>query len=483
MSDAPRPDEFPATTDPLGDRLREALEPADHLLPTGLLDQTLSAVRATRQARRSDRLVLLGAAAVILAVAGVGMLAVALPPGSGPAAQPSASPAAGTPYPTAPTYPTQAFGRAVLSVARALELRDAPAPAAGAASPSIAVAGWYAPAWPASCPYPGPVDQLESRCPAMFGWLMEQPEDLLIVTSNSATGRSPTGPAFNPRFLPGVPDPEVPAPPVAGPFPDPSPIPVVFVGHWHDPRAAFCTDEAERTCAREFVVEGTAWVDGEAIDPVTGTMFLASGGPPQGAATLATEAYPGWEIASMTFADVESWPDIDPRVIAAPDLPPGGAAWFVRLVSPVGAEPGVTVVILDRSDRVRALPAWPVRISSGERVPATVTTDAASVELRCDGVEVEECRAAATLARRADPAWFAGVDIVVVVPAGPAGTTWPEARGRVIIAAVRTGSQGSLNTDAYLARVADGAREIQPLPAWASLPHLSAAVMATQADE
>ncbi len=387
------------------------------------------------------------------------------------------------PAPGASDEPTEAFGRRVMTVAEALEVRDHRDPRPSGPV-SIAVAGWYSASWAASCPASGPVDPLEARCPAMFGWLMESPEDQLTVTATSASGRQPIGPAFNPRFLPGVSAPEVPPGPVTGVFPDPAPVRVVLVGHWNDSRAAFCTDDGAVTCAREFVVEGTAWVDAEAIDPVAGAVLLASGGPPQGAAQLALDSNPGWTVASMTLVDAADWLSIDPRVAAVPGLRLAGAAWFVRLVSPKADEPTSTVMILDGEREVRALPGWPVRVAPAERLPPTTTTDAAGVTLRCVGVVADACGKAAALARRTDPDAFDRARAVIVVPASPAWTAWPDAAGVVLVATVRTGFDGSSEVHAYLARGVDGAEAIQPLPRDGSLPpHLDAAVVATEAGE
>lgn len=488
--------------DPLDDQLREALFVGDRLLPPGLLDDTMAAVRATRQSRVGSRLAIRGAAAAVLAVAVICALALASPTGPGPTASPSGSPGPmATPYPTPPAYPAEAFGRRVMSVAEALDLRDARGPRPfPVGPPSIAVAGWYSAPWAASCPYPGPVDPLEARCPAMFGWLMENPEDLLTVTTSSASGRPPVGRAFNPRFLPGVTAPEVPAearpagsgrpgehlPPIPGVGIqyDPSPIPVVLVGHWDDPRSAFCTDDGAAACARDFVVDGVAWVAGLVIDPVAGATLLAYGGRPQDAATLATDANPGWTVASMTLADATEWLTIDPRVAALPDLRMTGTAWFVRLLSPDAPTPARTVMIPDGEGRVRTLPAWPVRVTAAERVPATRTTDEAGVDLRCDGVVLDVCRSSAALARRADPTSFDRANDVLVAPAGPAWTAWPDGAGIVFVATKRAAPDGSSEVHAYLARVAGGALQMQPLPDGGSLPpHLNATWWAVEAGD
>ncbi len=415
--------------------------------------------------RTLSRPAIIVAAGAILALVAIPVLALLAHPAPGPA-----------------TEPTEAFGRRVMTVAEALEVRDRRDPRPSGPV-SIAVAGWYSPPWPVSCPYPGPVDPLESRCPAMFGWLMEQPEDLLTVTENSASGRQPTGPAFNPRFLPGVAPPEVPPGPATGIFPDPAPVRAVLVGHWGDPRAALCTDAGAVACAREFVVEGVAWVNGRIVDPVAGAEVRASGGPAEAAAARATEANPGWTVASMTLVDAADWLSIDPRVAALPGLRLASAAWFVRLVSPRADEPAATVMMVEGDGKVRALPDWPVRIPAGARVPATVTTDAAGVDLRCDGVAVVPCRDAAALARRTDPDTFDRARAVLVVPASPSWTAWPDAAGAMLVATVRTDADGSRAVQAYLARTGDGAQEVQPLPREGSLPpHLDAAVVAIEAD-
>jgi hypothetical protein len=170
-----------------------------------------------------------------------------------PAPDPStitrASAPPGQPWPAAITVPGSDRPQPVLSVAEAIEIRDA------GTSREIAVGGWFT-----SNPVPCPGSDVDMRsledCAIDYTWLMASPEDLRLEGLGNETSsglyviRDPIGPAIN-AVLRYVDWPEPPGGQVS---------PVVFVGHFHDTRAADCpAGERHDRCEARFVVDEVAW--------------------------------------------------------------------------------------------------------------------------------------------------------------------------------------------------------------------------------
>ena len=87
---------------------------------------------------------------------------------------------------------------------------------------------------------------------------MGAPERLGHGVGDAGTAEIPSGPALNPIVTPGI---ERAPRDVTGLEPG-APVPVVFLGHFDDPRAVFCTATASPPCSRRFVVDMMAVVNG-----------------------------------------------------------------------------------------------------------------------------------------------------------------------------------------------------------------------------
>jgi len=155
--------------------------------------------------------------------------------------------------PTA-TFPASANGLDVIDVGAALdvEARDDVG--------EVAVRGWFQQAIPTGCAPPlGPtVPLFDDDCRVQLTWLMGAPERLIKVDSNGIEPGRPTGAALHPVFDgPGI--------EWARPLPQSGmsePTPVVFIGHFDDPRAEGCRPEHLQLCRDRFVVTVVAWADG-----------------------------------------------------------------------------------------------------------------------------------------------------------------------------------------------------------------------------
>lgn len=171
---------------------------------------------------------------------------------------------------------------------------DANALAYGTADPAlpIAVAGWYSQAPVHSCPAPiGPdgrmrsTSRLELYCVQGDWGLTARDEPVVDVTITSSSEftsiavrhRTVTGSVLQPVFgLSGIP---LDAYPRSGADESPAtwePIPVVLVGHVHDPGAAACEPDTRQACLQRFVVDHVAWVHGHTLG--TAVQVNAPGG-------------------------------------------------------------------------------------------------------------------------------------------------------------------------------------------------------------
>ncbi|MEW5990959.1 MAG: hypothetical protein AB1736_06390 [Chloroflexota bacterium] len=252
------------------DRLAAAFREAFDVTAPRDLEDRLAEAAASRARPRGAGLGWLrssGAGAGAVAAVAVVVIAVGVLVSNGlPAASPAASvSAAGSPTSTLAGTPTAAFpaaifGVEVLTVPEAIEVRDR-----GDAT-EIAVAGWFRHPGAMRClAMPGdPVRPLEGDCTIAFTWLMANPESLIHRTGTSGSDSPPTGPAFNPVFEDVDRSWVYPLPTKGASTPNA----VVFVGHFNDPRADRCLIDSPEVCARRFVVDQVAWVDGAAYDAV-----------------------------------------------------------------------------------------------------------------------------------------------------------------------------------------------------------------------
>jgi hypothetical protein len=250
------------------DRLASAYRAAFEVTaPSGLDDRVVTAVASNARPSRPVRGWLRWSGTSASAVAAVAVVVIAagflvsngLPTGS-PASSHAATGSPETDSPEKPTagFPTTIFGVEVLTVPRAIEVRDR-----GDAT-ELAVAGWYQQAGPVICPVePTQQTQLLEGCSLVTQWLMADPETLVPLPDAFLGGPAPAGPAIQPVFD-GV---------EAGwgypsSIQDATPRPVVIVGHFHDVRAVDCRDENRQACRERFVVDQIPWVDGAAHDAV-----------------------------------------------------------------------------------------------------------------------------------------------------------------------------------------------------------------------
>lgn len=211
--------------------------------------------------------------AIPVALVALAALAVSivLRPAAGPApSATTASPTTASPTTSSGSFdslgvPSRVDGLPVRSVVEALSLRDAGSP------DRIAVFGWGV-RFLVPCPMAPDAFQPLEDCVYHFTWLMAGPEDLWTANPDgSSTLHPPVGPAFN--LTDG--------PPEAG-----APQAIVFIGRFHDPRAALCpAGDRRAACDRLFIVEGTFWTGPVASPqpppstlPIAPSVPTASGG-------------------------------------------------------------------------------------------------------------------------------------------------------------------------------------------------------------
>jgi hypothetical protein len=149
-------------------------------------------------------------------------------------------------------FPTEMDGRAVITVddAKGFQAKDD--------GSEVVVAGWYQQAAVMACPAPGPGMEplLEGNCEVFSTFLMRDPESLIKIAPNSMEGTSPSGPSVN-VVLDGPGNAWARLLPANGAS---TPTPVVFIGHFNDPRAERC--QGVEQCRDIFVVTQVAWADG-----------------------------------------------------------------------------------------------------------------------------------------------------------------------------------------------------------------------------
>lgn len=259
--------------DPLADLLRQSLSKATTApVPRDLVPETLAALRDVRQARPGFRLAGLTAAAAVLIV-GIGLAllgfhATTAPstPGASPSLPSSATPAASSAVAVGPDgFPTEAFGLPVLSIAEATSQLD---PARGAVV--VAVKGYLSAghfAQPIFCSMiPAGTERLSS-C-GLIRWFTSSPQQ--ATTNDQGEVAGPTGASLSPVFPWPNQLPVLDVPIGSAPALGSAPKPAVLVGHVDDPIASRCGGPVTG-CARRFVVDAVAWVDGAAAAPYRGT--------------------------------------------------------------------------------------------------------------------------------------------------------------------------------------------------------------------
>jgi hypothetical protein len=236
-------------------------------------------------------------------------------------------------------FPSEVDSILVVTVPRASTVRDA------GMRTELAVAGWFQPSLGArfcALELPSDVPLLEPDCNVDRQWLMSAPESLYqvspetsgSVTQGTVSESSPVGPAVKVVFR-GVRAPEAPALPKIG---GSTALPVVFIGHFNDPRSTFCRPKNAVDCLRRFVVDAVGWKDG--VDWVVGEgIDLRDDGPAMTPAQIA---------ASDQFAQTHGWllnvivvPH--PRVtlvepaVAGQQLQPDGdpVLWMATVIEPI----------------------------------------------------------------------------------------------------------------------------------------------------
>ena len=154
--------------------------------------------------------------------------------------RPLVPPGSPSPVPTSVTVPGTNETQSVLSVAQALEIRETTSD-----EREIAVGGWFA-SFPVPCAQIPDATMFET-CAVAFTWLMAAPEQLRSLQADgSGSIHPPSGPGFNVAlvFVDWVP-----------PAGD-APTYVALTGHFHDRRAAACSEGERRAhCEDVFVVD------------------------------------------------------------------------------------------------------------------------------------------------------------------------------------------------------------------------------------
>lgn len=163
---------------------------------------------------------------------------------------------AGSPRPSgspSASFPVTVRDHSVVSVSDAVvvQARDDPT--------ELAVAGWFQQPFLFSCPAPivPLVPLLEGPC-SLEGWLMAAPESAVLVHENGMETRPIVDANVEVAFDGPDTNWERPLPKIGGSVP----LPVVFIGHFDDIRAAGCQPENRQSCLGRFVVTVVAWVDG-----------------------------------------------------------------------------------------------------------------------------------------------------------------------------------------------------------------------------
>ena len=389
MSEQPRQGHEP---DRLADLLRATLGDGP-AAPEDLVESTLARVAGMRHSDPRLRLGAILAATAAVTIVAATFLGVVLRPGP---ATPAGSMSPASISPSTTDFPDQLLGLPTISVARALEIRDA----SPAGSEPLAVRGWYTGAPPMRCRAVIDIDALERTCPDVAAYLMDVPQETVVVRPDGFELRTPAGPVLNPRFI-GVDGPQ------GRTWPDVRPLPVVLVGHWHDPRSMLCSASAAARCRDAFVVDAVAWADGRALEPQVAETWSST--PPTSTAAdviaAVERARPGEAVLSVAVVTRSNAADVDPRLLV---VPAGGSAdlWLVRVLGPGPPATTTAVYLRDGDLTVEPLPAWPVIAGTVDTVDFPAEVDGMPVISVMRALEMRDDPAQATEERIAVRGWY-----------------------------------------------------------------------------
>jgi hypothetical protein len=368
------------------DRLRAAF--ADRFgrpVPDGLADLAIARARATPIRRRSVVPAWAGAVAAVLVVTlggGVLLWARASAPEPSPSPPQTALPAP----PGVDEFPAEVLGLAVVSVSEAIAQRDA-----GLDDTEIAVRGWMSGMPPIECPAPAEVPTpVELVCPESLGsWLTEQAEATWTVEEGGLSGGPPSGPALQPIFDAAAPRATIEGAGRTGL--DPTPLPVVLVGHFDDHRSLLCSDVD--ACRRNFIVDARVWVAGTPSGREVVRLEAPTEEPElqeDEAAALASAAGRPKTDPWIGLIDSSLVAEIDPRIAQTWGLADAPLIWVVRQLERDGARSVAHTYFVDdatgnvfRSTRARivlAVGAGEQVVDLGEGVRVTLTDRTGTVD-------------------------------------------------------------------------------------------------------
>ena len=319
--------------------------------------------------------------------------------------------ATGTPPPTT-GRPTVVLDLNVIGVADAL-VRD---PRFG--KEELAVHGWFVTPDPAAA-CPGLHDEIRPvRPPACFearSWLLEQPEDLWSDPAKVGIDRQPSGATLNPIIPSDVPF-DVPN---MWSGTSPTPVEVVVVGHFSDPRVT------ETYAGNEyFVVDELAWQGGHALAPASIVRLTA--GPTEPTDAVITRVVRELGAADQTWLTVIDGSDlatVDPdAATGAPELADAAVVWVIRrLVTETVDDRPIRVVATaftaDGSDRLWYEP----RTCCGLDLATTIDVELPAIGAGRGTVEIADHIGSIVTARAVSPDDYQGWK-----PVGPAEGWWLE---------------------------------------------------------
>lgn len=354
------------------------------------------AVVAVRAAMPGPTGLARGAALVLVAITGIGILlasAGGTVPGSAPASPATASsnPVAGaTDAPgvgrgdaawqdaaaALADFPDVVEGLAVVGVAEARRLARDPA----AAGRSIAIRGWLTePMLRDPCLAPSPATPGRAGMPALDPVPVAVTDPISAAAAfcrrtsvlSEAPGAGWGGAHLHPQLLPGT---------GLGrarrlfATTSADPLPVVVLAHFGDPRAASCSTGG-RHCGEEPVIERIAWIYGAsarpavAVRPAGPTMETVRTG--WEAMDLAEAAYGGIRAVAVAGVPAADLATVEPAAAAVPS--PSGFSWLVRaIVEPQPRDPtGARRTWLVVDDRTGEVVAEPGAVAAATPPPAT----------------------------------------------------------------------------------------------------------------
>jgi hypothetical protein len=306
----------------------------------------------------------LGAAIVVILVAGVAMVGLGGLGRTGGSAIPSdagvSASAEAQATPTEQALPPIIFDLPVIDVSDAITIRDA-----GVDDREIAVMGWFRPAPLISCPFTPTVNPLQFQCPDTMMWLTRD--------FDTHSFDPPVGPGLNPD-LNGIDTSWVPAPQSGGVNNDLVPVDVVFVGHFDDRRATLCPEAEVAACRDRFVVDSVARVHG--VEPPLSVTGVTAGSTKSSLADIeaiiANEA-PQSPILSMAAVDAPGdLATIEPSLkVTGDSLLVQSIVWAVRVLE---TDRISTYLVVDGTDRIYEMNPDNHAVQVGGTVPGASPT-------------------------------------------------------------------------------------------------------------